>query len=67
MAWAFGLMELGKGPRGLKPRNRGVKVPLILKVFQEVHMDNSVFQARWLLIPIVGLCVFLATLGALAA
>ena len=29
-------------------------------------MDNSVFQARWLLIPVAGLFVFIATLGAIA-
>lgn len=28
-------------------------------------MDNSVFEARWLLTPIVELFVFIATLGAL--
>jgi len=29
-------------------------------------MDNSVFEARWLLIPLAGLFIFIATLGALA-
>ena len=30
-------------------------------------MENSVTQARWLLIPLAGLFVFITTLGALAA
>lgn len=29
-------------------------------------MDNSVFQARWLLIPLAGLFVFITTLGVFA-
>ncbi len=30
-------------------------------------MDNSVFQARWLLIPVAGLFVFVTTIGVIAA
>lgn len=30
-------------------------------------MDDSVFEARWLLIPIAGLFVLITTLGAFAA
>lgn len=30
-------------------------------------MDNSVFEARWLLIPLAGIFILIATVGALAA
>jgi hypothetical protein len=30
-------------------------------------MDNSIFEARWLLAPVVGLCIVFLALGLIAA
>jgi hypothetical protein len=38
-------------------------VPLRCNSFQEGVMDNSVHQERWMLAPVLGLCIIIISAG----